>query len=135
MNCYFESKGFIINGILNLSPKEALKECERGAILIDMRRENEYAYKQFDVEKIYYLKADYIKEHFEEIAKNQLLIIADHAGVRSKEIVKFLTAKGFGNVANLIGGIFEWDKNGLPLNINNQEMLSGSCLCVLRKKK
>jgi rhodanese-related sulfurtransferase len=135
MNSYFQSKGFIINGILNLSPKEALEECKHGAIIIDMRREFEYAYKQFDVDKTFYMKADSIKENFEDIAKDKPLIIADQAGVHSKEIVKFLMEKGFENVANLIGGIFEWDKDGLPLKIDNKEMLSGACLCVLRKKK
>ena len=135
MNQFFASTGFIINGVLHLSPKEVLKECEQGAILIDIRRETEYAYKKFNVQNIYYLKSDYIKEHYAELPKDRPLIIADQAGVHSKEIVMFLESRGFENVANLIGGIFEWDKSGLPLRVDNREMLSGSCLCVLRKKK
>lgn len=135
MNQFFRSNGFIINGILNLSPKEVLEECQKGAVLVDMRRENEYAYKRFNVQNVCYLKSDYIKEHYEELPRDRSLIIADQAGVHSKEIVKFLGSKGFENVANLIGGMFEWDRNGLPLKVDNKEMLSGSCLCVLRKKK
>ena len=134
MKKYFKNNGLIINGLINLSPKEAYDECKNGAIIIDMRRDYEYAYKQFDVENTFYMTYDDIKENYKEIIEDKPLIIADQAGVHSKEITKYLMDKGFINVANLSGGMFEWDKDDMPLRINPKEMLSGSCLCVLRKK-
>ncbi|MFA7227738.1 MAG: rhodanese-like domain-containing protein [Melioribacteraceae bacterium] len=131
----FKNEGIIINGIRHLSPREVLAECLNGALLIDLRRDFEYHYKSFDVPDVVCLRPDILKEKIEDVPKDIPIIIADNAGLRSREMVEFLIEKGFENVANLIGGMFEWDKYGLPLLINNKEMLSGSCLCVLRKKK
>jgi len=135
MNPYFSHKGNIINGVINFSPKETLEECRNGAVLLDMRRDYEISYKQFDVENVIFARIDFIKEHYDELPKDKPLIVADQAGVHSKEIVSFLMEKGFANVANMAGGIFEWDKDGLPLKIDKDSMLSGQCLCVLRTKK
>jgi len=135
MNSFFTQPGNVIKGVINFSPREVLEECRRGATLLDMRRDYEISYKQFDVEKVIYARIDFIKEHFDELPKDIPLIIADHAGVHSREVVEFLNEKGFLNVANLAGGIFEWDKDGLPLKIDKGSMLSGQCLCVLRTKK
>jgi hypothetical protein len=44
----------------------------------------------------------------------------------------FLINKGQSNIANLAGGIIEWDRDGLPLVINKREQLSGSCACQLK---
>ena len=135
MNAYFKLKGNVIKGVINFSPREVLEECRNGALLLDMRREYEIAYKQFDVPKVIFARIDFIKENYDELPKDVPLIIADHAGVHSKEITQFLMEKGFDNVANLAGGIFEWDRDGLPLKIDQGSMLSGQCLCVLRTKK
>jgi rhodanese-related sulfurtransferase len=135
MNSFFSQQGNVIKGVINFSPREALEECRRGATLLDMRRDYEISYKQFDVEKVIFARIDFIKEHYDELPKDIPLIIADHAGVHSREMVQMLIEKGFNNVANLAGGIFEWDKDGLPLIINKDSMLSGQCLCVMRAKK
>lgn len=135
MNSYFLHKGNIIKGVINFSPKEVLEECKNGAVILDMRRDFEISYKQFDVENVIYARIEFIHEHYNEIPADKPLIIADQAGVHSKEITAFLMEKGFNNVANMAGGIFEWDKDGLPLKIDAGEMLSGQCLCVLRQHK
>ena len=131
----FFNKGNIINGIIHFSPREVFEECKKGALLIDLRREFEYLYKQFDVPNVIYSRPELVREHYDNIPKDIPVIVADNAGLRSRETVEYLMRKGFTNVANLVGGMFEWDRDGLPLKINNKEMLSGACLCVLRKKK
>ena len=135
MGKYFINKGNVIKGVINFTPREVLQECENGALLLDMRRDYEISYKQFDVKEVIYARYDFIKENYDMLPKDRGLIIADHAGVHSREIAQFLLEKGFDNTANLAGGIFEWDKDGLPLKINQNSMLSGQCLCVLRSKK
>lgn len=135
MNKYFINKGNIINGVINLSPREVVEECKSGAIIVDMRRDYEISYKQFDVESTLFARMDYIKEHYNELPKDKPIIFADHAGIHSKEAVLFLMEKGFDNTANLAGGIFEWDKDNMPLKIDKDSQLSGQCLCVLRTKK
>jgi len=43
--------------------------------------------------------------------------------------------KGFENIANMAGGMVEWERDGLPLKIDKTERLSGSCACMLRKRE
>ena len=131
----FRNKGNRINGITHFSPRETYEECSNGAILIDLRRENEIHYKAFDVENIIIANPKMVKEIFDDLPRDQSIIVADNAGLRSKEIVEFLQSKGFANVANLAGGMFEWDRDNLPLTVNNSERLSGSCLCVMRTNR
>jgi hypothetical protein len=54
--------------------------------------------------------------------------------LRSHEVMEFLLLKGFTNIANLAGGIVEWEQDGLPLKIDITEQLSGSCVCQLRPR-
>jgi rhodanese-related sulfurtransferase len=131
----FKNKGNILHGITHFSPKEVLDECRHGALLVDLRREFEYSYKKFDVPNKIYQRPDYVRENFNELPRDIPLIFADNAGLRSREIVEFLLVQGFTNAANLAGGMFEWDRDNLPILVNNKERLSGSCLCVLRKTK
>lgn len=131
----FVNKGNIIKNIRHFSPKEVLVECDKGAILLDLRRISEIKYKSFDVDQVITAEPKIVRENFSDLPKDKPIIVADNAGLRSKEIVQFLQSKGFDNVANLAGGMFEWDKDNMPIIINNKERLNGSCLCVMRKPK
>ena len=66
---------------------------------------------------------------------NDYLIVADSVGIHSKEVAKFLVNKGFVNIANMAGGLVEWERDGLPLQVNLKEELSGQCACQLKAKK
>jgi 3-mercaptopyruvate sulfurtransferase SseA len=48
--------------------------------------------------------------------------------------MQFLLSVGFKNIANLAGGIIEWEQNGFPLRKNLSEQLDGSCMCQLRPR-
>ena len=128
----FSTEGAVINGIKNYTPKEALFELQNGAVLIDLRRDAEVAYKAFDVPETIYSSPNELKENFQNLPVDKPLIIADNAGVRSRQITEFLLENNFSKIANLSGGMFEWDRNNLPILINNKERLSGSCLCMLK---
>jgi hypothetical protein len=63
------------------------------------------------------------------------MIFADAAGLHSKEAVLLLMEKGFtGRIANMAGGLIEWERDELPLIIDKTEKLSGSCMCQLRPR-
>lgn len=131
-NKYFNEKGTTNNNILHLTPREAFEKSQNGAIFLDLRRQGEIAYKGFDVPEVIYSSPSEVKENIDKIPHDKSIIVADNAGLRSREIVQFLNSKGFNNIANLIGGMFEWDKNNLPIVLNTKERLSGSCLCMLK---
>ena len=138
MDNFFEGYGNTIDGVLHLSPKESYELCKKGVTLLDVRPELMVAYKTFDVPEYVHCYHQEFKNYYKHLPKNRPIIIADTVGIRSKEIVIFLTEKGYSQVANMVGGITDWEKDGLPMIMDNQQMLTGSCMCQLRawaKKK
>ena len=120
---------------MNLTPREAYAEAtEGGAVILDVREERLTGYKNFDVPRLLHLPKSRIEKDYVDLSHEQPLIIADSVGLRSHEIMEFLLAKGFANIANLAGGIVAWEQDGLPLKIDITEQLSGSCTCQLRPR-
>jgi rhodanese-related sulfurtransferase len=128
-------EGFISSGFLNLSGSEALKEAtDNGAVIVDVREERLTGYKTFDVPRVIYMPNSRLADEYKNLPVNVLLIIADSVGLRSHEAMEFLIGMGFANIANLAGGIVEWEHDGLPLKKDITEQLDGSCTCQLRPR-
>jgi len=131
----FHNKGFVSSGFRNLSPREAYSEAMEGAaVIVDVREERLIGYKNFDVPRLIHLPKSRIEQDYVNLSREQPLIIADSVGLRSHEVMEFLLRMGFDNIANLAGGIVEWEQDGLPLKIDLSEQLSGSCVCQLRPR-
>ena len=130
----FEGVGFRIDGLIHVSPREAVALLDRGARLIDVRRPNYINGKRFDVAAITYLPLSELKASWEDLPRDQPLILADNVGMTSREGVRFLLEKGFTNVANLIGGVLDWETAGLPTLVDDDEQLTGQCACKLKPK-
>lgn len=132
MNNIFTGYGFAISNILHLSPREAFELCQKGAILLDLRLDLLFNNKRFDVPECLHCVYDEIADYYHHLPTSSPIIVADAVGIRSKEVVIFLQEKGFTQVANLIGGICDWERDGLPLIIDKDETLTGGCMCQLR---
>jgi len=131
----FFSHGFISSGFLNLSASEAYKEAtENNAIIIDVREIRLTGYKRFDVPEVINIPNSELPEKYSNLPRNVPIIIADSVGLRSHEAMEFLINKGFTNIANLAGGIVDWERDGLPLRIDKTEQLDGSCVCQLKPR-
>ncbi len=132
---YF-NRGFASGGIWNLTPRDAMKQCGKGSILIDVREEYMNRFKMFDVPNVIFYPNSMLVEAYADLPADKPLIFADAAGIHSKEAVTFLIGKGLGGrVANLAGGLVEWERDGLPLIVDKNERLSGSCMCMLRPRE
>lgn len=125
----------MIQGILHLSPKETFEVCRNGGILVDVRDDYLRNFKSFGVARVIHLPAENIRSRYNELPRDKCLIVADSAGIHSKEAVKFLKEKGFDNIANMAGGLIEWERDSLPVKTDNSERLSGSCMCQLRRRE
>lgn len=135
MNEGFGNTGFTANGMLNLTPRQALEQCRAGACLVDVREEYLNSYKIFDVPEILFCPYSILNAVWPDLPAGKPLIFADAAGLHSNEAVKFLTEKGMGGrIANMAGGLVEWERDGLPLVIDKNEKLSGSCMCQLKPR-
>jgi rhodanese-related sulfurtransferase len=135
MDSIFKNMGMFINGITHLSPTEAYALMNDDVIFIDVREEYEIEYKKFEVKNLLYIPFSDYTNKIESLPKDKSLIIADSYGLRSKEIVIQLMAQGYYNVANLNGGILDWERDGLPLVVDKKEELNGQCPCQLKTKK
>jgi rhodanese-related sulfurtransferase len=135
MDELFLGKGFDNTGIRNLTPRETLDICRKGAILIDVREEYMNRFKMIDVPEVIYCPFSNLEETYQNLPTDKPMIFADAVGLRSKEAIMFLIDKGFGDhVANMAGGLVEWERDGLPIIIDKSEQLSGSCMCQLRPR-
>lgn len=127
--------GFISSGFLNLSGSEAYREVtENGAVIVDVREDRLTGYKTFDVPRVIYMPKSRLAEKYRDLPLDISLIIADSVGLSSHEAMEFLIDMGFTNIANLAGGIVEWEHDGLPLKKDITEQLDGSCTCQLRPR-
>jgi rhodanese-related sulfurtransferase len=131
----FFRHGFVSAGFLNLTPKEAyMDSTENSAIILDVREESLTGYKNFNVPLVIKMPYSLLPQNYGNLPENVPIIVADSVGLRSHEAMEFLKAKGFLNIANLSGGIVDWERDGLPLKTDKTEQLDGSCVCQLRPR-
>ena len=135
MEGLFFNDGFESGGVLNLTPRQVYAHCQKGAVLIDVREEFMNRFKMMDVPEVIYCPYSILEETYMNLPLEKPMIFADASGIHSKEAVKFLMDKGFGSrIANMAGGLIEWERDELPLIIDKTEKLSGSCMCQLRPR-
>lgn len=93
---------------------QELYENKDQYILFDAREINEY--KVSHIEKAKYIGYDNWQEKaLEGIDKSKAIVVYCSIGVRSEDIAEKLKSKGYTNVQNLYGSIFEWANQGYPL--------------------
>lgn len=134
MNTWFDI-GFIAHEVLNLTPEESYALCGKGAIIVDVRESYMNNFKMFHVDKVLYLPYSELGKCYQDLPTDQPLIFADAVGLKSRESVLFMNAHGYENVANMAGGIVDWESDGLPLTTDISNRLSGSCMCQLKRRE
>jgi len=128
-----ENESAVTAGLQHISGLEALNLLKAGAALVDVRPDYELN-RLFDVDEVLYCPYDEIRNHVMDLPSDQVLIIADAVGLRSKEVAGFLMETGFTKIYNLAGGIVDWDRGGYPVTTDKTRMMTGSCMCMLRNR-
>ena len=131
----FEGRGLIIQGLQFLAPKEALSAFEEGALLVDLRIDELAEMKAFQVPETLRIPHLELPDLLSELPGDRPLLLADSAGVYTKEAAHLLLDHGFTQVACLNGGMLAWDQEGLPVATDAAALLQGACPCVLRPRK
>jgi len=135
-NDFFDNKGFNSRGVHNLTPAETVAMCnEKGAVIIDVRENYHSFLHTFDVPQLYYCPASELKEHLDKIPSDIPVIVADSSGLKSVEAVATLIKEEFHNVANLAGGMLEWNNESKPVVSDKQQRISGGCMCMLKYRE
>ncbi len=135
MYSLFDNYDFLSCGILHVSPREAFELCRKGAVIVDVREEYLNNFKNFDVPEILFFPISRLVQKLSELLQDKYLIFADTVGLRSNEALVLLKDKGYVKIANMAGGIVDWERDRLPLKTNVEERLSGSCMCQLKPRE
>jgi rhodanese-related sulfurtransferase len=85
----------------------------RAPLLVDVRESNEYATVRIPGAVL--LPLSEIEARFAELPRDRPLLLHCAAGKRSLVAAEFLKRNGYADVANVEGGIIEWQKAGLPV--------------------
>jgi rhodanese-related sulfurtransferase len=123
---------FTVGSHLLYTPRETLKRCLAGSIMLDVRPEILCTYKAFDVPEVLYCPWQELEQFTDRIPEDHEIIVADSSGIQGREAMDLLIGRGFKKIAGLAGGMIEWERDGLPILLDNQARLSGSCMCQLK---
>jgi rhodanese-related sulfurtransferase len=132
MDSFFTDMGFVVNGIRNISAREAFAAIEKGAVLLDTREEYHTAMKTFQVVRYVICPLSCFDESIALLPKDKPLIVADATGLQSKLAAEKLLNIGYTDVVNLAGGIMDWERDGYPVEKDPAQQLSGQCPCMLK---
>lgn len=127
--------GYFAHDVLNITPEEAFTLCEKDAFIVDIRETYLNSFKMFRVKNVIYIPFSILPSSYLQLPRNIPLIFADAVGLKSRESVLFMMRNGYENVANLSGGIVDWEIDGLPLTTDKSSRLSGSCMCQLKPRE
>jgi rhodanese-related sulfurtransferase len=119
---------------VGISSGDALKACLMGAVILDIREEDFTLYKQFQVPHVLLMPLSNAMQHIDKLPDDQWLIVADAAGNLAGDFAKMLILSGLQKVCVLSGGIVDWERAGLPVTTDQSQILSGSCVCQLKKR-
>ena len=102
--------------LVSISPQDVVRLMNQGALLIDLRPEQEYTAghvsgaRHMNGEQI--LKAtDTLKKH-----KEKAVVVYDDTGSLGASAVRQLAAQGFKKAFSLRGGLAAWRAENLPLS-------------------
>jgi len=129
-----KQNSYSTQAIVNISPREAFNLSRQGAIILDVREDYYNQYKKFDAPEVIQISFSRLKNEYQKLPFDKLIIVADTSGLKSKEAALLLYQKEFSRLSNLAGGLVEWEREGLPIIIDNSERMTGSCACQLRKR-
>ena len=103
--------------INEISPAMANEHIQSGAILIDVRENDEVKQLAFDIANIQNIAYSTFDENYKNIPRDKKLIIACHLGIRSLRAAQFLVVQGWNieNIFSLKGGIEAWKNAKLPV--------------------
>ncbi len=118
----------------SVTPKEAMRMIDQGALYVDLRNEAYAAHKVPDIPDIFFMPWEELGKAYDKLPKDRLLILADASGLHCAQAVELLRNKGFDKVTNMGGGFIEWERDGLPVREDITERISGPCPCQLKPR-
>jgi rhodanese-related sulfurtransferase len=98
----------------NLRPAAAHEALQRNPAIkvLDVRTEPEH--RMHRIAGAFLLPVHEIEARHGELDREATYLVICEHGIRSAATCEFLAAMGFRNLINLVGGMAQWNGNGLP---------------------
>ena len=97
---------------MDLSPNDALRLVDEGALLLDVREDHEW--QAGHAPQATHLPMSRIGAEVAQLPADRLIVCVCHVGARSAAVAEALTNAGY-SAANLAGGMDAWAAQGLPV--------------------
>lgn len=96
--------------MLEINVEELQAKIDNGEdfILLDVRREDEYAFAHLD--NSVHIPLHVLEANLDKINPDKEVVVYCHHGVRSLKAAEILAAGGFPRVSSLAGGIHRWSE-------------------------
>ncbi|MFC3835015.1 MULTISPECIES: rhodanese-like domain-containing protein [Deinococcus] len=95
-----------------ITPQEGQRRVQAGAVLVDVREQNEY--DEVHAEGALLIPLSEFEARHGELPKDRELVMICRSGARSARAGEYLEQQGYSQVANLTGGTNAWVESGLP---------------------
>lgn len=126
---------FEVSGIRYISPSRAYPLLMEDALLVDLRPLSESNFKQAKVLRMMLLPYTEFEKHITSIPHDRPVVLIDAAGIQVKKYYAELQQKGFKQLFAIAGGIVEWERDGLPMEEDVSQRLTGACVCQLKPRE
>lgn len=126
---------FVVSGIRYISPRRAYPLLMEDALLVDLRPLSESTFKQAKVLRMMLLPYTEFEKHFTSIPDDRPIILIDATGIQIRKYYAVLKQNGFEQLFAIAGGIVEWERDGLPMEEDVSQRLTGSCVCQLKPRE
>ena len=94
---------------------EELENIQNEVVIFDTRKREEYAVSHIPGARFLGYQEDFAPNRLQGISKEQLIVLYCSVGYRSEKIGARLRQRGYTNIYNLYGSIFEWVNQERPL--------------------
>ena len=98
--------------VRNVNVAEALELLDGGALLLDVREDNEW--ESGRAPNADHISLNEVPDHLDELPAGRTIVCVCRSGARSGRVTKFLLDHGR-DAVNLEGGMLAWSAEGEPL--------------------
>ena len=96
-----------------VSVQEAQKRVDAGALLLDVREQNEFDEARIGGSQLLPL-SEFVGRFEAELPKDREIVVHCRSGKRSAQVTEFLLQKGY-DAVNVAGGLLAWEEAELAV--------------------
>jgi rhodanese-related sulfurtransferase len=100
--------------VKEICPTTTQAWIEKGALLVDVREQNEVDELAFVAPKLMHIPLSEFEERYTEIPTNVPVVVVCRVGERSLRAANFLQNHGYNRVVNMKMGLVRWVQKGFP---------------------